>query len=77
MPNLDDAKGSGSLKQICFDIVAFARDLTATEESKRNTIDMCVLKSRYSGLTGGVQGATYDYPTGRLKAAQIESFESI
>jgi twinkle protein len=67
MPNLDDAKGSGSLKQICFDIVAFARDLSATSEEARNSIEMSVLKSRYSGLTGPVPGAFYDYETGRLK----------
>ena len=75
MPNLDDAKGSGSLKQICFDIVAFSRDMSAESEEVRNTIQMAVLKSRYSGLTGPVNGACYDYETGRLHAA--DSFKEL
>ena len=75
MPNLDDAKGSGSLKQICFDIVAFARDLSAESEEQRNTIEMSVLKSRYSGLTGPVDGAYYDYNTGRLKPMSSIPFD--
>jgi twinkle protein len=66
MPTLDDVKGSGSIKQIAFDIVAFARDMTADTEEERNTIKMSVLKSRYTGLTGKVPGAIYDYDTGRL-----------
>lgn len=67
MPSLDDIKGSGSIKQISFDIIAFARDLTAENEIKRNSISMSVLKCRYSGLTGGVAGAYYDFETGRMK----------
>ena len=67
MPSLDDIKGSGSIKQICFDIIAFARDLTAENEIKRNSISMSVLKCRFSGLTGGVAGAYYDFVSGRMK----------
>jgi replicative DNA helicase len=66
LPSLDDVKGSGSIKQISFDIVGFARDLTAESEDTRNTISMRVLKSRYTGLTGDVVGAKYDHNTGRL-----------
>jgi hypothetical protein len=69
---------SGSIKQICFDIIAFARDLTADEELIRNTIIMSVLKSRFSGLTGKVPGAIYDYDTGRLsKCNTTEEFVSL
>lgn len=67
IPSIDDIRGSGSVKQIAFDIIAFARDLTATEERIRNTILMRSLKSRHTGLTGDVAGAVYDYPTGRLR----------
>lgn len=67
MPSLDDIKGSGSIKQISFDIIAFARDLTAENEIKRNSISMSVLKCRFSGLTGGVAGAYYDFVSGRMK----------
>jgi len=80
MPTLDDIKGSGSIKQIAFDIVGFARDLTAEEQEVRNTIKMAVLKSRYTGLTGTVPGAIYDYDTGRLEykpLAPKEDFEEV
>jgi twinkle protein len=69
IPTLDAIKGSGSVKQISFDIVGFGRNLTAEDDEERNTIRMAVLKSRYSGLTGGVPGAIYDSKTGRLKRA--------
>jgi len=66
LPSLDDIRGSGSIKQISFDVISFARHLTATSEKERNTIKMRILKSRYSGLTGVVKGAYYNYDTGRL-----------
>ena len=37
-------KGSGSIKQISFDIVAFARNLVADNATERNTIKFRVLK---------------------------------
>lgn len=66
LPSLDDIKGSGSIKQICFDIVGFARDLTSEDERQRNTIMMTVLKARTTGRTGPVPGAYYDITSGRL-----------
>jgi twinkle protein len=66
MPTLDDIKGSGSIKQISFDIIAFARNLQATSDVKRNTIDISVLKCRYTGLTGPCEGAYYNFDTGRF-----------
>lgn len=77
LPGIDDIKGSGSVKQISFDIVAFSRNLTAEDEQERNTITMAVLKSRYTGLTGIVPGAFYDQTTGRLTAIEdrvVEKF---
>lgn len=71
LPSLDDIRGSGSIKQISFDIIAFARNLSAESEIERNTILIAVLKARYTGLTGPVAGARYDRKTGRLQA---ESF---
>jgi len=70
LPSIDDIRGSGSIKQISFDIISFARDLTATDDLKRNTILMRILKARYTGLTGNVRGSVYDYKTGRLSAAE-------
>jgi hypothetical protein len=70
LPSIDEIKGSGSIKQVSFDIISFARNLVAEDPIERNTILMRVLKSRYTGLTGTVRGAYYDYPTGRLRLAE-------
>jgi len=67
MPSIDDIRGSGSVKQISFDIVAFARNMQAKDAEIRNTIKISVLKSRYTGLTGPVNGTQYIYDTGRLE----------
>jgi replicative DNA helicase len=64
--SLDDIKGSGSIKQVSYDIIAFARDVGNEDEDTRNTIQMKVLKSRYTGLTGPCGEVRYDYDTGRL-----------
>lgn len=68
MPSLDDIRGSGSIKQVSFDILAFARDMTSDDDVERNTIKMAVLKCRYTGLTGNCKGAFYVHETGRLVA---------
>ena len=75
LPSVDDIRGSGSIKQVSFDIVAFARDMTSASESVRNTILMSSLKSRTTGKTGPVRGAIYDVPSGRLSAVESEDFE--
>ena len=67
LPSIDDIKGSGSIKQISFDIIGFARNLVADSDLDRNTIKMRVLKCRYTGLTGSVPGAIYNHSTGRLQ----------
>ena len=66
LASIDDIKGSGSIKQISFDIVAFARNLVADNAIERNTIKFRVLKSRFTGLTGSAGSAVYDTKTGRL-----------
>ena len=66
LASMDDIKGSGSIKQISFDIIAFARNLVAEDETERNTIRMRVLKSRYTGYTGDAGSAHYDIDTTRL-----------
>lgn len=75
MATLDDIRGSGAIKQVSFDIVAFARNLVAETEAARNAIKMCVLKARYTGLTGMVRGAIYDRATGLLKALESDPDE--
>ena len=66
MASIDDIKGSGSIKQISFDIIAFARDLTAQDEELKNTVAFRVLKSRFTGRTGDAGSARYDPKTTRL-----------
>jgi len=72
LPSLDDIKGSGSIKQISMDIIAFARDSGSSEETTRNTIEMKVLKCRYTGLTGPAGAVSYDYNTGRIQEKVLE-----
>jgi len=72
LPSLDDIKGSGSIKQISMDIIAFARDSSNENERVRNTIKMKVLKCRHTGLTGPAGSAYYDHDTGRIQEELIE-----
>jgi twinkle protein len=67
LPSMDDIKGSGSIKQISFQIIAFARNMVASNEAERNTIKMRVLKSRFTGRTGDAGGSFYNQDTGRLE----------
>jgi twinkle protein len=68
MPNLDAIKGSSSIKQISFGVIAFARDQVNADPLVRSTIDFSVLKNRYTGLTGPVPPAYYNGNTGRLQS---------
>ena len=76
LASIDDIKGSGSIKQISFDIIAFARNLVAEDEEERNTIRFRVLKSRITGRTGDAGAAIYDSRTTRLSNA-ADAFETI
>ena len=76
LASIDDIKGSGSIKQISFDIIAFARNLVAENEADRNTIRLCVLKSRFTGRTGDAGSAVYDPKTTRLVSG-ADAFEAL
>ena len=75
LPSMDDIKGSGSIKQISFDIIGFARDMANEDEDIRNTINFAVLKSRFTGKTGPAGSAQYDYKTSRLIQSRGTDFE--
>lgn len=75
LPSIDDIKGSGSIKQISFDIIAFARNMIAETEQMRNTIKLRVLKSRFTGKTGDCGSTIYDSKTGRLKQVGFVDFD--
>lgn len=66
LPSMDDIRGSGSIKQISMDIIAFARNVGSDSADERNTILTKVLKCRYTGLTGPSGNLSYDFDTGRL-----------
>lgn len=72
IPSLDDIKGSGSIKQISFDVLAFARNMTATDEQTRNTIKLRVLKARKTGNTGDAGALLYNRDTTRLEALTMD-----
>lgn len=69
LASIDDIKGSGSIKQISFDIIAFARNLVADNDVEKNTVHFRVLKSRFTGHTGDAGSAYYDHNTTRLTKA--------
>ena len=75
LPSIDDIKGSGSIKQISFDIVAFARNMIADSDTERNTINLRVLKSRFTGHTGDCGSTIYNTETGRLNEVNILDFD--
>ena len=75
LPSLDDIRGSGSIKQISFDIIAFSRNMIAETEQMRNTIKLRVLKSRFTGMTGDCGNTKYDSDTGRLMQTTFVDFE--
>jgi twinkle protein len=74
LPSVDDIKGSGSIKQISFDIIAFARNMTSEDEVVKNTIKFRVLKARKTGRTGDAGAAFYDHKTTRLRKADMADF---
>lgn len=67
IPSLDDIKGSGSIKQISFDVIGFARNQESDSEEERNTVNTKVLKCRYTGLTGPSGAFKYEHEIGRMK----------
>jgi len=75
LPSLDDIKGSGSIKQISFDIIGFSRNMTDENEDVRNTINFTVLKSRFTGKTGPAGAAKYHHNTSRLTWTDGLDFE--
>ena len=52
VPSLDDLKGSGSLKQVSFNIIGVSRNLQHEDEYERNVSQLHVLKCRETGKTG-------------------------
>ena len=74
MPSLDDIKGSGSIKQCSFNIIASTRNMSAEDDLERNTINMAVLKCRRTGLTGPVKPSYYSYEHNRIESDEPDEY---
>lgn len=73
VPSMDDLKGSGSLKQISFNIIGVSRNLMHPDEYQRNVSQLHVMKCRETGKTGSADRLYWDDETKRLVPAQEES----
>lgn len=65
-PSLDDLRGSGSLKQLSWDVIGLSRNQQHEDSYCANTTEVCVLKSRFTGRTGVADYLHFDNTTGRL-----------
>jgi twinkle protein len=67
VPSLDDLRGSGSLKQLSWDVLALSRNQQHPDLYCRNVSRLTVLKCRFSGRTGPADYIYFDQTTGRMK----------
>lgn len=65
-PTLDDLRGSASIKQLSFDIFALSRNQQHNDPRCKNTIELHVLKSRFTGRTGKAGYLLFDDSSGRM-----------
>lgn len=68
VPTLDDLRGSGSLKQLSWDVLALSRNGQHYDALCRNITKTTVLKCRFSGRTGTADYLRFDEGTGRMVA---------
>jgi twinkle protein len=66
VPSLDDLRGSGSLKQLSWDVIALSRDQQHSDKVCRNISKVSVLKCRFSGRTGEADYLRFDELSGRM-----------
>lgn len=66
VPTLDDLRGSGSLKQLSWDVIALSRNQQHPDLYCRNVSRLTVLKCRFSGRTGPADYVHFDEETGRM-----------
>jgi twinkle protein len=66
VPNLDDLRGSGGIKQLSNSVFALSRNQQELNDVARNTSLITVLKCRYTGRTGAADYLLFDEDTGRM-----------
>jgi twinkle protein len=69
-PTLDDLRGSGSLKQLSWDVIGLSRNLQHEDPYCANVTELSVLKCRFTGRTGTCDYLHFDDNTGRLYNVQ-------
>lgn len=70
IPSLDDLRGSGTLKQLAWDIIGISRNQQHENKIQANTAGLHVLKSRFTGRTGPAGSIYFDDTTGRYIATE-------
>ena len=68
---LTDLRGSASLEQVAWAVVALERDQQAEEEKDNNKVRVRVLKNRVFSRTGVIDRLVYNPETGRLLNAPV------
>lgn len=66
VPSLDDLRGSATLKQLSWDVIALSRDQQHPDSYCRNITKITVLKCRFSGRTGPADCLSFGEETGRM-----------
>lgn len=66
VPTLDDLRGSGSLKQLSWDVLALSRNQQHSDQYSANTSLLTVLKCRFTGRTGPADYLHFVDSTGRM-----------
>lgn len=67
VPSLDDLRGSGSLKQLSWDVIALSRNQQHPDPFCANTTRITVLKCRFTGRTGESDYLHFHDQTGRMR----------
>lgn len=66
VPTLDDLRGSGSIKQLSWDVLGLSRNQQHPSPVVSNTTELTVLKCRFTGRTGHAGYLFFDDSSGRM-----------
>lgn len=71
VPSLDDLRGSGSIKQLSWDVIGLSRNQQHVDKYCANTTEITVLKCRFTGRTGQAGFLHFDDKTGRMLQTEM------
>ena len=66
VPSLDDLRGSGTLKQLSWEVLSLSRNQQHPDPYCANISELTVLKCRFTGRTGTADHLLFDQNTGRM-----------